>query len=66
MVVGFGFGECGDDGNVVTLGTYVVSGRYYGDIDVCYMLVVTLELDVFGTLHTILSSDLRLWDNELQ
>jgi hypothetical protein len=45
MVVGLGFGDGGDDGDVVALGADVVGGRDHGDVDVVFAADLGLRDD---------------------
>lgn len=77
VVVCFVFGNGGDDGNVVALGADVVGRRDHRDVDVWLLFELlaagktTLLLNgewiyACGTGHTMLSSNLRLRNDQLQ
>lgn len=64
VVVCVGLCHCGNDGDVVTLGAYVVCRRDHGDVDIFKMVSLSIKI-ISGSILTILPSDLRLGNNKL-
>lgn len=65
VVVCGGFGDSGDDGDIVTLGADTVGTRDDSDVDVCYCQRPEISFWVDGLLLTILASDLGLRNDQL-
>lgn len=65
MVIGGAFCDGRDDGDVVTFGADIVCRGNDGDIDVCYTLGFVLATRV-GFGHTVFTTNLALWNNQLQ